>query len=117
MKTILIILLSFCGCLCLQAQVFIGVRDTRYIQAGFQFSPDVYLTFEQSVYSENYRYQKSRLYAGYTHSWSKFALDANLYGSTLWNGGYKDVGAHIRSEYKLLKPLAIDATINPHYDT
>lgn len=105
------------SCIELQAQVFLGIRDSRYFQAGYQFEHGTYLNLEHSAFSEIFQYQKIRLGGGYTHNRKDFTLDTNLYGSTLWNGGYHDAGLYIMGDYRIRKPWKIDVALNPHYDT
>ncbi len=99
------------------AQVHIGLRENKYAQIGYGFKEDWQITLEHSIYAEKFGFQKVRLYAEYKHSWGNAQLRANSYISTLWNGDYQDYGIALTGRYQLFIPWAIEATINPHYDS
>jgi hypothetical protein len=101
----------------IQAQLKVGLRDNTYAQIAYEFKNDWEVKLEHSIYLEKFGFQKVRAYMGYNHMWGNFKIDANVYGSTLWNASYQDFGAVVTAGYRIFKPWRIEATINPHYDT
>ncbi len=100
-----------------EAQCFIGMRDARYVNAGYSFSNGLTVGAEHSIYSEDFEYQKIRIFAKYYHAWENMSISTSVYGSTLWNRDYQDYGGAVTLRYNLLKIWGIEASINPHYDT
>lgn len=100
-----------------QAQVFVGLRDTRYVYAGYSFSGHWRISAEHSLFSEHIGFQKIRLYGSFAHQWKYIECEIKPYISTLWNGHYQDFGALITGRVYPFKIWCVDATINPHGDT
>lgn len=100
-----------------QAQVYVGLRDTRYVYAGYRFSGNWRISAEQSLFSGHIGFQKIRLYGSYAHQWKYLGCEVKPYVSTLWNGHYQDYGALITGRVYPFKIWCIDATVNPHGDT
>ena len=100
-----------------QAQVFVGLRDSRYAYVGFKFSKGWKVSAEHSVFSEQLGFQKIRLYGEYGHQWGRAGIEVKPYASTLWNGNYQDFGVLISGSIRLFKIWSIDATLNPHEDS
>lgn len=117
MKRMLLILAFLFATLILQAQIYLGFRDSQYVLGGFQSESGFYAEAEHSIYPEHLGYQKIRLYAGYNHCWKTISADVKCYGSTLWNGYYQDFGMLAAGIFNPVACLSIDVSLNPHYDT
>lgn len=100
-----------------QAQIGIGLRDSRYVNVNYRFRDCLTAKFEQSVYSEKLSYQYFRIYAGYEHSFGIFTIKAEPYFGMTYNNSYSNEGIAIGGSVTPLKWLGIDAAVVPHHDS
>lgn len=101
----------------LMAQVYLGLRDSRYAGIGYVFSSKYDLKIEQSIYPEDLEYQYFRLNANAIFSSANLMLSYKLYYGLLYNRDYYDVGGNFRIAYDFMKRLNTYADLNPHYDS
>lgn len=118
MRRLLFILTFLClAAIQVQAQVFVGLRDSRFAYAGYKFTKGWQVSVEYSIFSEKLGFQKIRLYGAYTHQWERAAIEVEPYASTLWNGDYQDYGILVSGSIHPVKIWSIDGTLNPHEDS
>ncbi|MBQ2838900.1 MAG: hypothetical protein IJE73_04580 [Muribaculaceae bacterium] len=115
-KILLFTLLVLVGVSC-YAQWSIGLRDNNYVNVAYELNKKWEFKLEHSVFAEKIPYQYIRVNAGYKQQVSKFEFLGFVYGGTIYNGDFYNVGAKIGAEYSPINRLKIKAAINPHYDS
>lgn len=116
-KLVLIGVFGVCCNMGAISQVFIGLRDSRYVRIGYEYARYWSATLEHSVYAEKIGFQKIRAYLGFHYTWKNLSLSCQPYASTLWNADYQDYGVLVSADYRLFSLLKLGATLNPHYDS
>lgn len=99
------------------AQVYLGLRDTRYINVGYAFRSGFSIELEHSVYAEKFKYQHLRGSVAYGRRWGKVAVSVKPYVGLIYTADYYDLGAQVRLDYRPVQRLALTGVINPHYDS
>lgn len=100
-----------------QAQIGLGLRDSRYVNINYRYRDCWTAKLEQSVYSEKMGYQYFRIYAGYERTLGIFTVKAEPYFGMTYNNSYSNEGIAIGGSANPLKWLAADAAIIPHHDS
>lgn len=113
----LIMIIFFVISVFVKAQLFVGLRDTKYVYGGYLFECGMNTCLEHSVYSDKFAFQKVRLNIGYTHKWNNINMRIKTYMSTLWNGAYQDYGLQVGADYFMIDWWGISGTVNTHYDS
>ncbi len=116
-KCVLFVVLSFVMSLTSLAQFGVGLRDTRYVNVNYTFKNRMGIELEHSVFSEKFKYQHVRLSGFYSLPVKNFEFQVKPYFGTLYCGDYYDLGAFVNARYRVLKPLVLCGTFNPHYDS
>lgn len=117
MKHFIASIMAACLALSAAAQFGIGLRDTRYVNVNYTFARYFNLELEHSVYAEKFKCQHIRFAAAYTRDVSNWRFQAKPYFGTLYNGNYYDLGALATVQYRPIERLALEGTLNPHYDS
>jgi hypothetical protein len=99
------------------AQVSLGLRDTRYVYADYEFKNHIDVKLEHSIYSEKFNFQLLKLYAGYNNQFKALSYGADAFYGRTYKGSYYTIGAHVYGEYSIIPVFAIKATIVPIYDS
>ena len=117
MKHFIASIMAACLALSAAAQFGIGLRDTRYVNVNYTFARYFNVELEHSVYAEKFKCQHIRFAAAYTRDVSNWRFQAKPYFGTLYNGNYYDLGALATVQYRPIERLALEGTLNPHYDS
>jgi uncharacterized membrane protein len=99
------------------AQVTVGLRDSRYVYADYEFKNHIDIKLEHSIYSEKFKFQLIKLYAGYNNSYKSLTYGGDAFYGRTYKGNYYTLGAHVFGEYSIIPVLALRATIAPIYDS
>ncbi len=111
------ILLALIACFSAQAQFNVGIRDTRYVYAGYTWDKKFSVQLEHSIYSEKMQYQYVRLYAGYQHTFfDNLSFKVSPYYGMTWNNNYRNGGVLFDLSYNY-KRAGVYGILNPHYDS
>ncbi|MCC8038006.1 MAG: hypothetical protein LIP02_07735 [Bacteroidales bacterium] len=106
--------------LAITAQVEVGLRNNRYIHAGYLFRGHWGAEVEHSVFSETIGYQYVRIGAGYVNNVRGLAFTLAPFWGTTWNGFFWNCGAFAGARYRLpqgMRWLGVNAMVNPRYDS
>lgn len=99
------------------AAVNIGMRNTRYAYAGYDFNTHFNASLSHSMFSEPIGYQQIGIEGSYRGSWRKFDYSGGIFGATAWNGNYQYAGATVELTYSPISRLHFAGQIQPRYDT
>lgn len=101
------------------SQVFVGLRNTRYVNFGYMYADHWSIKAEQSINSGNLDYQNMRIYLGGQDSLFQncLFLSASPYGGWGWNRDYYMFGSLFQAKYYVGKYIALEGLYNPHYDS
>lgn len=116
MKRIYILIVLFYIILPLKSQVYLGMRDNRFGFVGYNFSNNITVSLEHSVFSEKLNYQQIKALFGYNRNYNHLLLDANIYGGLNYSN-YWISGVKLKGIYELIDKFKFKGVINPHYDS
>lgn len=112
------LLLLLMGCILVRAQFYIGLRDSKYAVAGYQWDSGWQVQLDQSIFETNLRSQYIRGGGGFQFYHNRyFDFMASAFAGTTYCNNFYDFGARIDGSYLPLKWLELDAGINPRYDS
>ena len=117
MKKIGVLLLVMMLYEMVDAQFYIGLKDSRYASVGFKWSSGWDIKLDQSIFDESLKYQYIRCTGKYQTRIKYFDFVVSSFvGSTYCNSFY-DFGASFKGICYPLERLGIGAEINPRYDS
>lgn len=102
---------------CANAQVGVGMRDSRYVNVQYKFLKNYAVKLEHSVYSEKFKSQYVRLYASYERTIGLFELKAEPYFGMTYSNSYTNGGISVEAAVRPLKWLGVNAAVIPHGDS
>lgn len=104
----------------IKAQVEVGLRNNRYVHAGYLYRGHWGVEVEHSLYSETIGYQYVRIAGGYLAKVSGVYFYVAPFWGTTWNGFFWNSGAFLGARYRLpdgIRWLGVNAMVNPRYDS
>lgn len=103
--------------LMMQAQIAIGMRDSKYVNVTYTTKSSLGIGLEHSVFSQEIETQYIRGMLSYASSFRNFGCKANLYYGTPYDGAYYNCGMMLSANYGVNKTITLMASLNPHYDS
>lgn len=97
--------------------VGVGVRDTRHVFASLTVKDHYMFKVEESVYSEQMRYQYFRLSAGYGLTLSDVSFSVMPFYGMTYGNTYRNFGVDVDVAWQPLKWIEIDASVMPFHDS
>ncbi len=99
------------------AQLYLGLRDTRYVNVGYCFNSGVSVELEHSVYAEKFKFQHIRGAVDYANRFGMVEIGVMPYAGVIYTGDYYDLGAYVYARFRPAERLVLAGCVNPHYDS
>lgn len=119
MKKIILLLLLFTSVFATEAQVFLGLRDSKYGYIGYHAENGLTLQIDESFYSAKFKYQYLRVNVGYQNKFAddQFDFYGGVFGGFNYIRSFANAGVDIHGKLQIVDYFGVRATLMPMYDT
>ena len=117
MRKVLILLVAALASQTVCSQIYVGLRDTKYAYAGYQWDSNWHVQLNHSVFIEHLKHQYVSGQGGYEWQGSGFELQGDVYFGTTYCGSFYDFGINVGGLYGPVKWLSLRAKLNARYDS
>lgn len=114
---IIICIVSCMTPLAAEAQISVGIRDTRYVYGEYEMKQGYLFRLEQSVYAEKLGLQYLRAYTGYQGLLGILKYKGEGFFGTAYNGSYYNCGGSIHVNSQVIRHLFTEDTLEFLYDS